>query len=153
MPWRIDSFDLKEAGGLYSTPMRWTVALLLLAPAACIPTTYRVEVPTPQELPLHPREIVRLADAGVSDAVLLELAARRGVRPLNADDLVALKNSGVGDGTIKTLVESERHDPPVIRTSDLGYFHPAADPYYYDFQYFRSTGYSSYSSTSWGIGW
>ena len=134
--------------------MRFLLIPALAALAACLSPPYRVEFLEALEPPLHPHEIVQLANAGISETIIEELAARRGVRPLDADDLVAIKKSGIKDDLLKELIQNERHDPPVLRSSDLGYFYPSSAPYYYDFQHFAPYGgYSSNSYSSWGFGY
>ena len=119
--------------------MKKALILALAMLGACIPPPYESELaggPIPP--PLHAREITRLADAGISTDVIQELIDQRGVRALDADDLVAIKKAGFDDAMIRKMLEAERPDVRLIRVTEVG------NPYF--------GGYSSYSYSSWGYG-
>lgn len=113
--------------------------LLLLAVALALPAC--------AHRPLHdsaysgapvPRdEMERLAAAGVSEPVLIELVEKRGALALKADDLVALKTAGTPDAVVQKMIALERKEPEVRVVERVHYYYPPYDPWYW----------------GWGVGW
>lgn len=120
--------------------MKKMLFLALASLGACVAPPYEYEPLGPAHPPLHAREITRLAAAGISTEVIQELIDARGVRPLDADDLVSIKKAGYDDDMIRKMIAAERPDVPAVQILDFGY------PSLYG-------GYSSYSYSysSWGF--
>ena len=72
----------------------------------------RGAVPRPADPPLGADEALRLVAAGVSEAVIGELVALRGVEPLGADALAALKKAGAPDPLLQKMILAVRTPPP-----------------------------------------
>ena len=72
----------------------------------------RDAVPRPVDPPLSGEEALRLVSAGVSETVVGELVALRGVEPLDADALAALKKAGAPDALLQKMILAVRTPPP-----------------------------------------
>src|SRR6185503_17822925 len=80
----------------YTEIMKQMLCVLVLATlSGCYYPAYSVRRVAPAEPPVTREETERLAAAGVSDPVVVELVEKRGAAPLTPDDLVALKKAGV----------------------------------------------------------
>ena len=127
--------------------MRKSLCVLLLAGlAGCYVPAYAVRrVVAPADPPLSREEVERLASAGVSEPVLLELVEKRGSVRLAPDDLVALKKAGVGDPVVQKMIASERQQPAQVAVDE---YYVSPSYYYYDYPYYHY-GYGF----GWGWGW
>ena len=103
-----------------------SLPLLLLFAAGCFYAPHRHNTKTVRtQPPLAREEVERLAAAGVSDRVILELVDRRGAIALDADDMVALKEAGANDVVLSRMISNEREElttvawdsPEVYRSS------------------------------------
>lgn len=129
--------------------MRSATLALALALGGCI-----VHESAPPESPPGPPvtrdEAERLAAAGISEPVMVELIEKRGARPLTADDLVALKKAGASDTVVQKMIASETKAPQVVVVHEPAYYyHPGY--YYYGWPYWGFSfglGYSHYHSHS-----
>lgn len=107
----------------------WVLFLSACAPQPAVRTWIR---PAPPPLGLD--EVTRLADAGISDPVILGEIKSRGMsaRP-TSDQLVALKKEGVSDAVLQAMNEAPlRPDREVFVESAW----PAPYPYYYYYPYY-----------------
>jgi hypothetical protein len=104
---------------------RIAAAALVLLAAGC---ASRVVEPPFAGAPVARDEMERLAAAGISEAVQVELVEQRGALPLTADDLVALKKAGVSDAVLQRMMALERKEPEVRYVDEVRYY----DRYYYD---------------------
>jgi hypothetical protein len=107
--------------------MRRTFSLAALALlGGCV-----VYDPPPERRPADPpvtkEEALSLVRAGLSEPVVIELAEQRGVEPLDADTLAALKKAGASDPLLQKMIQSERRAPVVAAVPG------AYDPYYYPY--------------------
>lgn len=101
----------------------------------------RAPVPRPADPPLSRDEAQALLSAGVSEAVITELVERRGMAPLDADAVAALKKGGASDVLLQKMITAARTPPPPPETV---YVEPY--PYYY--------GYAPvYASVGFGFGY
>lgn len=94
--------------------------------------------------PLQRTEVEKLLKAGVSDGVIIEKAKKAGAEKLEADDIVALKQTGASDALVKDLITHERR--PVERTV---VYVPTTRYVYSDYWW----GPSFYYSYDYGWGW
>ncbi len=94
--------------------------------------------------PLTRSEAERLAAAGVSEPVMVELIEKRGARPLTADDLVALKKAGASDTVVQKMIAAETKAPDVVVVQDPAYYSYPYHPYYYPY-------YPYYWGPAWGF--
>jgi hypothetical protein len=118
------------AGLLYHAFMIWkALACAALALAGCYTEVYREPAAVPAGPPLTREEVERLAAAGVSEAVILELVEQRGARPLSADDIVALKKAGASDAVVQKMIARETKQPEVVYVERPVYYRSY---YYYD---------------------
>jgi hypothetical protein len=70
-------------------------------------------------LAASPEELARLAAAGLSDATLQTIVRERVIETaaFQVDDLLSLRQAGIGDGTIRLLVEAGsflRRSPAIV---------------------------------------
>ena len=86
--------------------MRKMLCVLLMAMTGCYYQGYAVRKVVPSEPPLSKEEVERLASAGVSEPVVMEMVEKRGSQPLSPDDLVALKKAGVSDTLVQKMISS-----------------------------------------------
>ena len=134
--------------------MRWILPVLVLSAGACAP--YR---PYPQyDPPLTRVEGERLAAAGISEPVVIELVEKRGALKLSADDIVAIKQAGASDAVIQKMITHERQEPVRVRYVDYYDTHYCPIYHYHSFYCYPSFGvsYSRWHRRSgWGIhfGW
>jgi hypothetical protein len=121
--------------------MKKSLCLLLLAMAGCIYPAYTVRRPLPTEPPVSREEIERMSNAGISEAVMIELIEKRGALALSTDDLVALKKADAPDPVVQKAIASERKivERVIVEDYDSGYY-PGYYPYYG-------------ASFSYGFGW
>jgi len=115
--------------------------VLALAMAGCYYQGYAVRKVVNSDPPLSKEEVERLASAGVSDPVLLEMVEKRGSAPLSPDDLVALKKAGVSDPVVQKMISSERKEASKVVVEDYyypayGYGYPGYYPYYPYYGYY-----------------
>lgn len=96
------------------------------------------------------QDVIRMAQAGVSDDVILSFLRARNVRvELTSEDIVALKQAGVSDGVVQALISPPAQvpapqptyaapsaPPPPQRTNVVHYYEPAPAVYYYDPYYY-----------------
>jgi hypothetical protein len=122
--------------------------LVLAAHSGCYYPAYSVRRVAPPEPPVTREETERLASAGVSEPVIVELVEKRGAMPLTPDDLVVLKKAGVSDAVVQKMISSERKEPPRVMVDD---YYAVPGYYYYDYPYYPY--YSSYWGVGWGWGW
>jgi hypothetical protein len=139
--------------------MKMFAAVLFLASTGCIYHRHPVE-PMPNSPPLPRDEAQRLAAAGVSEPVLIELIEKRGAEPLSAEDIVALKNAGAGDAVIQKMIALKRDDPPPPVAVEDVYYYPTPVyvtydyyPYYYRPYYYSSFGFGFGYSRHYGHRW
>lgn len=114
--------------------------LLLFAVALTLPACARHQLHDSGYLgsPVARDEMERLAAAGVSEPVLIELVEKRGALALKADDLVALKKAGTPDSVVQKMIALERKEPEVQIVERVRYY-PPYDPWYWGW--------------GWGWGW
>jgi len=93
--------------------MRMSLCLAALALGGCV-VYERGDVPRPADPPLTREEAARLLAAGVPEDVVREQVERRGVEPLDADAIAALKKAGASDALLKALIEGVRVPPPPL---------------------------------------
>jgi hypothetical protein len=83
----------------------------------------------------------------VSEGVLGENVENRGVEPLDADAVAALKKAGASDALLQKMIQGERKPPPpeeAVYASPYPYYY-GYDPYYPAYATFGfGFGYSSY---------
>jgi hypothetical protein len=114
--------------------------LAVLALGGCV-VYDRAPLPRPADPPLTGNEALRLVAAGVAEAVIREAVDLRGVEPLDADALAALKKAGASDPLLQKMILAVRTPPP---EEDVVYVEPY--PYYY------SGYYPWYPSVGFGFG-
>ena len=131
--------------------MRKMLCLLLLASSGCFYQGYAVRHVGPSEPPLSREEVERLAGAGVSEAVIVEMVESRGASPLVADDLVALKKAGVSDPVVQKMIANERKQTAVV-VDDYYAYYPSSY-YYYGYPYYPYYGPYVGASFYYGYGW
>ena len=131
-------------GRRYTEIMKKKLFVLGLAAllSGCYYPGYAVRRVAPVDPPVSREEAERLASAGVSEPVIIELVEKRGAAPLTPDDLVALKKAGVGDPVVQKMIASERKETAQVVVDD--YY--VAPSYYYSYDY-------PYTSAYWGLGW
>ena len=127
--------------------MRKMLCVLLMAMTGCYYQGYAVRKVVNADPPLSKEEVERLASAGVSDPVLLEMVEKRGSAPLSPDDLVALKKAGVSDPVVQKMISSERKEPSRVVVED--YYYPAYSGYPYYYPYYPYY----YPAVSFGVGY
>ena len=93
--------------------------------------------------PVTRDEMERMAAAGVSDPVMLEVVEQRGARPLTADDIVAIKKAGASDAVIAKMQATVRKEPEVVYVEQPVVYRS----YYYGPYWYPSFG---FSYTYWG---
>lgn len=107
--------------------------------------------------PLTRDEAERLAAAGVSEPVMVELIEKRGARALTADDLVALKKAGATDAVVQKMIASETREPEVVVVREPEYYHYPYSGYSYwgpawgfsfGYGYYHHRHHSTHSHTS-----
>lgn len=96
----------------------------------CYTEVYREPVAVPAGPPVTREEVERLAAAGVSEAVILELVEQRGARPLSTDDIVALKKAGASDAVVQRMIARETKEPEAVYVERPIYYYRSY--YYYD---------------------
>lgn len=128
---------------------RWLCVLGLASLGGCV-VYERAPASRPADPPLSRDEASRLLAAGVSGPVLDELVERRGVEPLDADALAALKKAGASDALLQKMIASVRTPPPEPETVVVDYPH-----YYYPYYYGYGWPYwrSYYPGWSFGFGY
>jgi hypothetical protein len=136
--------------------MKTTGLLGVLALGGCFYGGYRDDAVLPAGPPVARDEIERLAAAGISEPVIVELLEKRGARPFSADDLVALKTAGVTDGVVQKALSVEVKQPETIVVEQpVSYSHYHSgwyDPWYYHRPYLGfGFGYSRWHRSS-GLG-
>src|SRR5678816_1773183 len=93
--------------------------LVLTGLSGCYYQGYAVRRVGPAEPPLsREEEVERLATAGVSEPVVVEMIEKRGAVALSADDLVELKKAGVSDGLVQKMIASERKQTAQVVVDD-----------------------------------
>ncbi len=121
---------------------------LLLSGCTAEPAV-RVHV-RPNPPPLSVDVVTRLADAGISDPVIVDEIKNRGMsaRP-TSDQIVALKKDGVSDAVLQAMNEAPlRSDHDVIVESLGPYPYPYPYyPYYYPYPYY----WPWYGGPYWGV--
>jgi len=122
----------------------WFVLGIGVLLTGCYYPGYAVRRVAPVDPPASREEVERLASAGVSEPVIIELIEKRGASPLSPDDLVALKKAGVGDTVVQKMIASERKETAQVVVDD---YYVAPSYYAYDYPYYP------YSSAYWGVGW
>jgi hypothetical protein len=123
--------------------MRISALLLALSAGGCVVHEH-APAQAPAGPPLTRVEAERLAAAGISEPVLVELIEKRGARPLTADDLVALKAAGASDPVIQKMIAAETKEPERVVVYDPGYYHPGY--FYWGPSWGFSFGYGYYYS-------
>jgi len=114
--------------------MRWLSCLAVLAlGGGCVVARDRADLPRPADPPLGADEAVRLVSAGVSETVIGEQVALRGVEPLGADTVAALKKAGASDPLLEKMILAARTPPPP--PEEVVYVEPY--PYYYGYYGYR----------------
>ena len=108
---------------------KMTPAILLIL-SGCFYETYDRRAVAPAPPPLTAPEVQKLAEAGVSEPVILEAIDQRGAKPLSADDIVALKAAGASDAVIAKMQATERKEPQVVYVDSPVYYHYSYGPYY-----------------------
>lgn len=106
----------------------WALPVLAGLLGGCYTEVYREPAAVPAGPPLTREEVERLAAAGVSEPVLLELVEQRGARPLSADDIVALKKAGAPDAVVQKMIARETKEPEVVYVERPVYYYRS---YYY----------------------
>ncbi len=122
------------------------LAVLLLASLAlggCI-VYDRNPVEAPPGPPVTRDEAERLAAAGISEPVIVELVEKRGARPLTADDLVALKKAGASDTVVQKMIAAESREPEVVVVRDPDYYYYPPSYYYWGPTWGFGFGYTRY---------
>ena len=128
--------------------------LLLAGLSGCYYQGYAVRRVGPAEPPLSREEVERLATAGVSEPVVVEMIEKRGAVALSADDLVELKKAGVSDGLVQKMIASERKQTAQVVVDDYYYAYPSS--YYYGYPYYPYYPYYGVGvgvGFSYGYGW
>jgi len=128
--------------------------LLLAGLSGCYYQGYAVRRVGPAEPPLSREEVERLATAGVSEPVVVEMIEKRGAVALSTDDLVELKKAGVSDGLVQKMIASERKQTAQVVVDDYYYAYPSS--YYYGYPYYPYYSYPYYGvgvGFSYGYGW
>lgn len=146
--------------------MRHGVAVLALGLlSGCVYYSRPRGIPIPEGPPLTKADLERLAAAGISDGVVMELLDRRGAVKLSPDDVVALKKAGASDAVVQKALSSERREPEGVPVAEPVYcYHYYCWPaYWYWWGYPRWYWYPHFSfGYSWwgrrsrvgvGIGW
>ena len=111
--------------------MKKSLCLLLLAAAGCVYPAYTVRRPLPTEPPVSREEIERMSNAGISEAVMIELIEKRGALALSTDDLVALKKADAPDPVVQKAIASERKIVERVIVEDYySAYYPGYYPYY-----------------------
>ena len=105
----------------------------------------RAPVSRPSDPPLSREEAHRLLSAGVSEGVIGEFVDRRGVEPLDADAVAALKKAGASDPLLQKMIQAVRKEPPPEEVVADGPY-----PYYYGYPYGY---YPAYASVGFGFGY
>lgn len=104
--------------------------------------------------PLARVEVERMAAAGVSDQVLLDVITERGAKPLAADDIVALKQAGASDDVISKMQNTVRAEPQVVRVEQpVIYRSYAYGPYWYPSWGFSYSSWGHHSGWGVRVGW
>lgn len=116
--------------------------LLLLAVALTLPACARYQLHDSGYMgsPVPRDEMERLAAAGVSEPVLIELVEKRGALALKADDLIALKKAGTPDSVVQKMIALERKEPE-LRVVDRVRYYPSYDPWYWGWGWGGGYGY------------
>jgi hypothetical protein len=122
--------------------------VLLVAMTGCYYQGYAVRKVVNSDPPLSKEEVERLASAGVSEPVLLEMVEKRGSAPLSPDDLVALKKAGVSDTVVQKMISSERKESSRVVVED--YYYPGYYGYPYTYPYYP---YYYGPSVAFGVGY
>jgi len=123
--------------------MRNLLSVLALASlSGCYYQGYAVRRVAPVEPAVSREEVERLASAGVSEPVILELVEKRGAARLSPDDLVALKKASVSDPVVQKMIVLERKEVAQVAVDE---YYATPGYYYYDHPY--------YSTFSYGLGW
>jgi len=91
--------------------MRALTCLAALALGGCV-VRERVPSPRPADPPLTREEAARLLAAGAPEPVLREQVDQRGVEPLDADAIAALKKAGASDALLQAMITAVRVPPP-----------------------------------------
>ena len=115
----------------YIENMKRFSVLCLLALCGCVYESYGRRTAYPAAPPLAREEVEKMAAAGVSDPVMMELIEQRGAKALSADDIVALKNAGASDAVIGKMQATERKEPEVVYVEGPAYYRSYYGPYWY----------------------
>jgi hypothetical protein len=126
------------------------LCVLIVAMTGCYYQGYAVRKVVPAEPPLSKEEVERLASAGVSEPVVLEMVEKRGSAPLSPDDLVALKKAGVSDTVVQKMIANERKETSRVVVED--YYYPSYYGYGYPY-YYPYYPYYYGPSVSFGVGY
>jgi hypothetical protein len=115
------------------------LALGLALLGGCFYETYdRRAILPPVPPPVTRDEMERMAAAGVSETVMLEVVDQRGARPLSADDIVAIKTAGASDAVIAKMQATVRKEPEVVYVEQPVVYRS----YYYGPYWYPSFGFS-----------
>jgi len=127
--------------------------LVVVGLSGCYYEGYAVRRIAPPEPPLSREEVERLAGAGVSEPVVVEMIEKRGASPLSTDDLVALKKAGVSDPVVQKMIASERKETAQVVVDDYYYAYPPSYYYGYGYPYYPYYGVGVGFGVSYGYGW
>jgi hypothetical protein len=123
------------------------LALSLLAGCVAEPVPY-YQVRRTSPGGLGTEEIVKMAKAGTSDAVIIEKIKATGVaaKP-TAEQLAELKNEGVSDAVLNAMTNATVVEPK--ESVETVYQYPYSSPYYYGYGYPYYYGYGPYYGAYW----
>jgi hypothetical protein len=102
----------------------------LLVLSGCFYETRDRRATAPPAPPLSRDEVERMAAAGVSEPVMIEVIEQRGAKALSADDIVALKTAGASDAAISKMQATERKEPEIVYVDSPVYYHYYYGPYW-----------------------
>ncbi len=130
------------------TPLRILFPAALFLSACAAEPAVRVHL-RPNPPPLSVDVVRRLANAGISDSVVVDEIKTRGMsaRP-TSDEIVALKQAGLSDAVLQAMNEAplrSDHDVIVESPAPYPYYYPYY-PYYYPYPY-----YWPYGGPYWGF--
>lgn len=90
--------------------MRRLACLAVLTLGGCV--VHAHPDPRPVDPPLSRDEALRLLSAGVAEGVVWEQVDLRGMEPLDADAVAALKKAGAPDPLLQKMILAVRTPPP-----------------------------------------
>ena len=111
--------------------MKKFIPILAVVMAGCIIHRHQPRAGSPDGPPMTKTDLERLAAAGVSDTVTVELLERRGAVKLSPDDVVAVKKAGASDAAVQKALTSERQEPPLAMAEEPVYYYHHYYPYYW----------------------